>query len=120
MVKQRLLEDGLCSALEAVKIIAQIENLLKLPELEACFLPQNKRYSERTLILSDGTLLRPDRVVETEQETIVIDYKTGKVKPSHTKQIEGYMQTLQGMGKKSLKGYLVYLHENPTIQTISI
>jgi ATP-dependent exoDNAse (exonuclease V) beta subunit len=72
------------------------------------------------LILPDGTLLRPDRVVETENETIVIDYKTGKVKSSHTKQIEGYMQTLQGMGKKSLKGYLFYLHENHTIQKISI
>jgi hypothetical protein len=70
MVKQRLLEDGLCSAPEAEKIIAQIEKLLLLPELEACFKPNMKRYSERTLILSDGTLLRPDRVVETENETI--------------------------------------------------
>jgi ATP-dependent exoDNAse (exonuclease V) beta subunit len=120
MVKQRLLEDGLCSAVEAGKIITQIENLLLLPELEACFKSNVKRYSERTLILADGTLLRPDRVVETEHETIVIDYKTGKAKPSHTKQIEGYMQTLEGMGKKSLKGYLVYLHEKPTVQSISI
>ena len=120
MAHLRLLEDGLCNADEASQIVDQMKALLNIPEMEPCFQSSNKRYAERTLILADGTLLRPDRVVETENETIVVDYKTGKPKASHRKQVEGYMNILHEMGKKSLKGYVVYLHEQPTLEAISI
>ena len=120
MAHLRLLEDGLCNDDEASQIVDQMKALLNIPEMEPCFQSSNKRYAERTLILADGTLLRPDRVVETENETIVVDYKTGKPKAAHRKQVEGYMNILHEMGKKSLKGYVVYLHEQPTLEAISI
>ncbi len=120
MAHLRLLEDGLCTESEASEIVQQMKSLLTLPEMEPCFKSTNKKYAERTLILADGTLLRPDRVVETENETIVVDYKTGKSKSAHRKQVEGYMNILHEMGKKSLKGYVVYLHEKPLIEEVSI
>ncbi|MDG2426507.1 MAG: UvrD-helicase domain-containing protein [Flavobacteriales bacterium] len=69
--------------------------------------------NERSLLLADGTVGRPDRVVIFDNRIEVVDYKTGT--PSEAKlkkdksQVAGYMRALQASSpEKSVHGALLY------------
>lgn len=51
---------------------------------------------------------RPDRVMCDGDNTIVVDYKFGSYSAKHEEQVRQYMQMLQSMGYRGLKGYLWY------------
>ena len=51
---------------------------------------------------------RPDRVIVNENETIVIDYKSGGKNEKHKEQVSIYMYLLTQMGYKNVKGYVWY------------
>jgi ATP-dependent exoDNAse (exonuclease V) beta subunit len=73
---------------------------------------------ERELIGASGIILRPDLVIYKENETVLIDFKTGVPKKSHQKQLEQYSVELEqiALGKTvsftKLKKYLIYLSDN--------
>ena len=48
---------------------------------------------------------------ERDDEVVVIDFKFGQPRPSHQRQVYGYMQLLAAMGypTHSMKGYLWYV-----------
>jgi ATP-dependent exoDNAse (exonuclease V) beta subunit len=46
---------------------------------------------------------RPDRLVETENGIIIVDFKTGEEKDKDQKQVEIYKNKLEQFGKKSSK-----------------
>ena len=55
---------------------------------------------------------RPDRVMMSEKETIVVDYKFGKPKAEYIDQVKEYMDLLQKMGHNNVKGYVWYVLQN--------
>ncbi len=66
---------------------------------------------ECTLLDEKGKEHRPDLLVLTDQESVVVDYKTGQKDPDHAKQIKRYLGLLKkmpGLPKKK-RGILVYL-----------
>ncbi|MBP1672412.1 MAG: helicase UvrD [Bacteroidetes bacterium] len=65
--------------------------------------------NETSIISTDGTLLRPDRVIFLEDEVVVIDYKTGAPLPKHQEQIDLYCSKLMQMGYQKVVGKLIYL-----------
>lgn len=65
--------------------------------------------NETSIISTDGTLLRPDRVIFGEDEVVVIDYKTGTPLPKHQEQIDLYCTKLKQMGYPKVVGKLIYL-----------
>ncbi len=62
----------------------------------------------------DGRIMhrRPDRVMMSEKETIVVDYKFGKPKAEYIDQVKEYMDLLQKMGHNNVKGYVWYVLQN--------
>ncbi|MEG2157888.1 MAG: UvrD-helicase domain-containing protein [Bacteroidaceae bacterium] len=60
----------------------------------------------------DGKLInrRPDRVIEYENEVVVVDFKFGKSKPEYRLQIVDYLTLLRAMGYTSVRGYLWYVY----------
>ena len=76
---------------------AQIKQWEDLPSL-----------NERDLVDENGKLLRPDRVVLTEEGIDVIDYKTGQREKSHNKQVSTYMDLLQRIENIPVRGFLFY------------
>ena len=50
-----------------------------------------------------------DRVVETPEGIIIIDYKTGSPKPHHERQMTAYKESLENIGLKVLSTKLIYL-----------
>lgn len=67
-----------------------------------------KHLNERTLVFDSKTRLRPDKLIVSDQQTIVIDFKTGEKSAKHEKQVQGYMTVLSQIGMMNIKGYLYY------------
>ncbi|MDR1583733.1 MAG: UvrD-helicase domain-containing protein [Prevotellaceae bacterium] len=73
--------------------------------------------TEKFLILpasmNRGLSRRPDRIMSSENETILVDYKFGILKKdSHKIQVKNYMQLLKMMKYPNIKGYVWYVDMN--------
>lgn len=68
---------------------------------------------EVNLLTADGERRRPDRVVQWNGETVVIDFKTGEPteesKKKYRKQVDEYVRILNEMGFPNVRGELLYL-----------
>lgn len=69
---------------------------------------------ERTLILDEKIRLRPDKIIVKQNQTIIIDFKTGEEKPDHTNQVRSYCSALESMNYPNCEGVLIYV--NSTIR----
>lgn len=103
------LNEGWIGLADKADVETRIGAVLQNPDYADLFSPQAKVWAEREIILPDGSVQRPDRVVELPNLLIIADYKTGQPKPAHQQQIAGYAQTLQAMGYANIKTVLVYL-----------
>lgn len=82
--------------------------LLSHPDIAPLFTNQDKVLTERELVLPEGQLLRPDRVVLRKEQTLIIDFKTGKARSSHQKQVKAYGAVLRQMGYPNVETLLIY------------
>lgn len=76
--------------------------------------PVSSEPSEPDLFAQRQQLVyRPDRIVITEKETVVLDYKTGnpteKAKEKYEQQVNHYVELLREMGYNNVRGVIVYL-----------
>ncbi|MBQ6745773.1 MAG: UvrD-helicase domain-containing protein [Bacteroidaceae bacterium] len=55
---------------------------------------------------------RPDRVMLRGDEMVVVDFKFGKPKQSHRRQVQTYIDLLKRMSYRNITGYLWYVDEN--------
>ncbi|MBQ7222105.1 MAG: UvrD-helicase domain-containing protein, partial [Bacteroidales bacterium] len=65
--------------------------------------------NELTIVSTDGSAERPDRVLIDGDRAIVIDYKFGGEDSKYKFQVLRYMHSLKKMGYKNVKGYIWYL-----------
>lgn len=70
---------------------------------------------ERELMLGDGTVLRPDRVI-LGNEIQVLDFKSGAKEEKHKKQIAQYAAALSMLEKKSVTAWLYYTDQRELIE----
>ena len=71
--------------------------------------------NEVSLIDSDGSVLRPDRVVIKDGCVDVIDYKFGDPHDSYPWQVRRYMRLYRQMGYKHVRGWLWYLRDGDIV-----
>jgi ATP-dependent exoDNAse (exonuclease V) beta subunit len=101
--------QGLLAAAEKEAIAKDLDQLVSHSTLAPFFAPGAEVMTERDILLPDGNVLRPDRVVKLTKGAAVIDYKTGKENPIHHQQMETYSAALRAMGMTDVERYLVYL-----------
>ncbi len=64
-----------------------------------------------------GEILRPDRIVISQNEVCIIDYKTGKENtPKYQRQLKDYEWAFQKMGYQNIKKLLVYIEDFKVIE----
>jgi ATP-dependent exoDNAse (exonuclease V) beta subunit len=80
--------------------------------------PQNPEalYNEVSLIDVDGSVYRPDRVVVTDGEVKVIDYKFGEHHRKYERQVKKYMDMWRRMGYENVSGFLWYLDSGNIVE----
>ncbi len=105
---EKAIQDGLTNQEEGKSLATLLMQLIKLPELESSFSGKGKIRRETELLLPNGKRLRPDRVIENSQETIILDYKTGEPNEGYKKQLNNYADVLQEMGYVNIKKKIVY------------
>ena len=86
------------------------------------FSPRWKLFNECSIITltEDGKLYerRPDRVMTDGHQTIVVDFKFGRPQKKHFEQVREYIQLLENMSFKDVKGYLWYVYKNQIEQVL--
>lgn len=106
--------DGRLSEQELKQLEHQLYLTLDHPELQDFFGKSKQAHAERSFFTSDGEI-RPDRVIEFEDEVIILDYKTGQPKSEDIKQLQTYVLNLQSVYQQEVKGKLYYLKNNEVV-----
>jgi ATP-dependent exoDNAse (exonuclease V) beta subunit len=90
----------------------KLAELCELPALKAYFSKGLAVRLEAELATTNGEILRPDRIIFGKEETILIDYKTGRENNKvYALQLMKYESALQTMGYPDIKKFLVYIDE---------
>lgn len=106
------LMEGLMRQEEIPALKEKIEQLLHHPQLKDYFKKDVITKLEAELVMENGELLRPDRIVFTGSATVLMDYKTGRENnKKYFRQLQGYETALLSMGYSDVKKLLVYVDD---------
>ena len=107
------LESSTINLEQSIILKKIVFEIIEHPKLTNCFNSDLIIYNERDIITNQGQILRPDRVIiNSKNEAILIDYKTGKENKSHTQQLISYQDILESMNLKVIKKILVYINND--------
>jgi len=112
----RTISNGQLAPEEKEKLIKAIREAVSNPLISNYFSEGVQAKNEQDILLADGSILRPDRLVFTPEKTVIIDYKTGQEADSHKAQLLKYEETLLEMNFKDCEKYLVYLDEGKVVK----
>jgi len=105
----QMLTEGFFKEKEVADFRKQAMIVLEHEALQNLLLNSTQSVSEKSIIDITGKSYRPDKVLFTATEVIVIDYKfTKKQSRNHIKQVHGYRDLLQEMGYPKVSAYLFY------------
>lgn len=102
---------GLINKEQKDKLIEELQKILSVDTIRDWFDSDAKAENEKDIILPDGSVHRPDKIILKGDKTIVVDYKSGKRKPEHKEQIKKYGEILAQMGFKDIEMNLFYINE---------
>ena len=101
--------QGLLQAEERDEVLSLAQTTWNHPQLQKLLTGNYQHWNERSIILSNGRTVRPDKVLVGSDETIVLDFKfTQHEDESHVKQVSGYQSVLRELGMPNVRGYLYY------------
>ncbi|HQN81941.1 MAG TPA: UvrD-helicase domain-containing protein [Bacteroidales bacterium] len=110
VLEELVMEGELSGNKETVsQYAAIIEKTLSDPQV-ACWFDGSWTVRNESSILGPTGKLRPDRVMEKDGKTVILDYKFGKPDPLHHKQMSRYVAALGRMGYKQVEGRLLYFN----------
>ncbi|MCB2220570.1 MAG: UvrD-helicase domain-containing protein [Bacteroidetes bacterium] len=110
--------QGILDPYQAEEINKNLTNFINHPKVKAYFNPNLKSKEEVDILLPDGTVHRPDKLIMDGDKVIVVDYKTGRKSQKHIRQVESYLKTLREMGYDQTEGVLLYIHEPEPVVTV--
>lgn len=113
---EKLKTEGLITAENEEKFIGELLQILKDSKIKSWFSGEYEIKTESELILPDGKVYKPDRVLLKNNKAVVIDYKTGKQRKEHKTQISQYADVLSKMGYSEVEKYLLYVPEMEVVK----
>jgi ATP-dependent exoDNAse (exonuclease V) beta subunit len=103
------LTNGVIDEHEKQQLQIKIESVVNHPKLKPYFSDSALVKNETEIVLPDGEIARPDRVVINDNSVTIIDYKTGAKEGKHINQIRKYKTAFQKLGFRDVRSILVYL-----------
>ena len=104
----KLIQKGEVSNANKTRLIEKLEQLYSRPDYQQLLNGKTDVLNEESIIVDASTIIRPDKIILKENETIVVDYKTGIPSKKDEKQILNYKNTLEIMGYPKPSCYLYY------------
>ena len=68
--------------------------------------------NEKSILLPDKNIMRPDRISYNDKTCVVIDYKTGLKNEKDNFQLVNYMKIVKKILRKQTLGFIVYIQQN--------
>ena len=109
----KALRGGLITISEVDGIKGLLFSVLKNPKIEPYFLPGLKIKNEAEILLQNGRVIRPDRLVFYEDKISIIDFKTGTPNKEHKAQILEYKSHIENLGYLVKESILIYINKEP-------
>ena len=97
---------------EADLLTLRVTSTLNHEKLKPHFTKHVNLKPEAGILTPKGDVFRPDRVVFYENETVIMEFKTGLPEPKHKQQLDNYSKILQQMNYSNIRKLLVYINEN--------
>lgn len=105
----RAIFEGRVSVRDRDKLIDSIKQSITSPPMDQWFRSGLSVKNEQALLLLDGKIKRPDRVILQDGKATVVDYKfTSERSPQHLEQIKSYVSILEQMGYQT-EAYVWYV-----------
>lgn len=106
----RATENGLITAKQQDDIRETVLRITGHESLADFYSKQYQVLNEKSIIRSDSSPVKPDRIVLADnKEIFLLDYKTGAHNPKYISQLESYQSALENMGYRVTKKALVYI-----------
>ena len=99
------------------KLKLQLIKIFKNDKIKSYFDKDWTVKTETEILLKEGEIYIPDRVIMKKNQIVVIDYKTGSISSieKHKVQLINYSNVLEQMGYSNIKLVLVYTEDNLNI-----
>lgn len=111
-VASQLISEGLLDPSDRPNFEHLCHKIVDHPSLSAYFTSDWEVYCERDIILKNGLLLRPDRMLIRDNKAVILDYKTGRPKPEDKPQLKRYTDAVEEMGMDVETAFLLYISED--------
>ncbi|MCK9322214.1 MAG: hypothetical protein M0P32_09455, partial [Bacteroidales bacterium] len=113
----KLSSTGIISTDEVNNYKLKIKKTLNYNFIKPWFDGTYKIYNEAEILSSEGKIRRPDRIMEKDNELIIIDYKFGDIeKQQYIKQTQNYAQLLSELGYQNIKTYIWFVMHDYLIE----
>ena len=109
---------NLLSKEESEKLLNRVTATINHELLKDYFTENIQFKPEAGILTPTGEIFRPDRVIFNENETVIMEFKTGLPKPGHEIQLNNYGEILLQMGYPAIRKLLVYLDEEVTVEEL--
>jgi len=101
--------EGKLDEAQAGEVYEMVQTLFSNPQIASWFSKDWRVINERDILMGQGNILRPDRVIVRDDQAIVIDYKFGKNKDkAHIRQVDAYKKLLEKMDYKQVSAFVLY------------
>ena len=111
-VLESYLLEGTITTEEKLQINDRIFNIINNENYARYFEENQVVINEKDIMISENgtsSIYRPDRLIETEDGIIIIDFKTGDELEKHQLQLNEYQSVLEKLGKKVIESQIVYV-----------
>jgi ATP-dependent exoDNAse (exonuclease V) beta subunit len=115
---QKALQKGLIKEMEVQGMREKVHSVLFHPELNRFYQGGLEVLNERELLLRDGSVQRPDRVILEKNHASIIDYKTGEQNTKYHQQLNTYAESFTAMGYVVDHKIIVYINSEIQIAYI--
>jgi ATP-dependent exoDNAse (exonuclease V) beta subunit len=112
---KQLVREGMLRTEETKTFKERLERIVAHPQLAGYYGPGMRVLNEQEILTKNGVVLRPDRVVISDNKAVIIDYKTGKPEEKHRYQIKEYCDAIEEMGFWVDSAIAIYVNENQVI-----
>jgi len=112
-VFEQLTSTGEINSKQKTALKSIVQAIISHDKLKSYFKPNLTIYNEKDIFTTQGQIVRPDRiVVNSDNEVVILDYKTGAPDAKHQQQLQHYLDVIEEMNFKVIKKILVYINND--------
>ncbi len=114
---EKIFIEGKIKLKEKASIHKEVTEIFKDPRIRSWFSNNYKVITEKDIILPDGSVRRPDRVLIKADSAIIIDYKFGiGERNEYLAQIREYALHLKEMGYNNIESFIWYINKGKIVK----